>query len=479
MKKPLLLLTLAVMGAGSAYGAELTNGSSVDSLSASTNDVLNYEIAVPPDAANLDVTISGGSGDADLYVKAGSAPSASSYDCRPYLAGNEESCSFGTPQTATYYVQVRAYESFSGLSLLASYDGGGSGGSQALTEGEQLHGLSGGADSESYFHLDVPASSENLVVAISGGSGDADLYLRYGTSPTTSTYDCRPYQSGNDEQCTVASPQNGTYHLMVRGYSAFSNLSLQATYNGSGTGGGATWDGYEQYYANAIGKTGGALIDALNEAAGRNHSRMSYSQVWTALKYTDEDPANSNNVLLIYTGRSQAKSFNASGNNDQDAWNREHSWPKSHGFPSSGDWAYTDIHHLRPSDVSVNADRGSKDYDNGGSSISEAPGNYTDDDSFEPRDRVKGDLARMMFYMDVRYNGGDGTGTSDLELVNYSGTSGANLGKLCTLLAWHQLDPVSDEEVARHARIVEQQGNRNPFVDYPAWVEEIWGGQCG
>jgi len=84
----------------------------------------------------------------------------------------------------------------------------------------------------------------------------------------------------------------------------------------------------------------------------------------------------------------------------------------------------------------------------------------------------------MMFYMDVRYNGNDSTGTGDLELVNYSGTSGSQLGDLCTLLTWHNQDPVSTDEISRHGRIVEEQGNRNPFVDYPAWANQIFDSSC-
>lgn len=479
MKKRLTFLTLALTGL-TAQGAVLTEGIPVESLSANTDAALDFELSVPTDARNLSIQMSGGSGDADLYVRAGAVPTTSTYDCRPYLSGNDEICDDADPQSGAYYIQVRAYQSFSGVSLLATYDLANGGTSQAMINGETLNGLSGADGSETHYHLDVPADARDLVVEISGGSGDADLYLKYGTSPTTSSYDCRPYEAGNDETCSVASPQSGVYHAMIDGYNAYSNLSLTARYtDGGGSGNdGATWDGFETYYADAIGKTGTALASALNEAAARNHTRMSYSQVWDALSYTDEDPNNSNNVLLIYTGRSQDKDFSASGNNDQDAWNREHSWPKSYGFPSGGDWAYTDIHHLRPSDVSVNADRGNKDYGNGGSEISEAPGNYTDSDSFEPRDAVKGDLARMMFYMDVRYDGNDGTGVGDLTLVNHTGTDWNELGRLCTLYSWHQQDPVSESEIERHARIVEQQGNRNPFVDYPAWVDDLWGAQC-
>ena len=241
---------------------------------------------------------------------------------------------------------------------------------------------------------------------------------------------------------------------------------------------GATWSGFDSYYENAIGQTGQVLLDELQFLASLNHNRMSYSQVWDALRYTDEDEGNTDNVILFYSGRSQSKLFTSSGNNDPDAWNREHSWPKSHGFPGRGDWGYTDIHHLRPTDASVNSARGNRDYDVGGSEISEAPGNFRDSDSFEPRDAVKGDVARMMFYMDVRYNGNDGTGTDDLVLVDFSQTQGGELGDLCTLYDWHNQDPVSEEEIRRHSRIVERQGNRNPFVDYPNWAHEIWGQEC-
>ncbi len=477
MKYLVLKFFLVLSLVSSVHAVELNEGVAQNNLSATTGNSLSFELQVPADATNLSIAISGGSGDADLYVRAGAAPTTSNFDCRPYRYGNNETCQFSSPANTTYYIQLRAYNTFSGVTLIATYDQAQTS-TEILSNGQTVNGLSGSSGSSRTYKIELPASSSNLTVAMSGGSGDADLYLKFGSAPSTSSYDCRPYLNGNNETCQIASPQTGTYYILVRGYSAYSNVALTASFEGDTNNGGATWDGYETYYSEAIGKSGQALIDALNEAASRNHNRMSYSQVWDALKYTDEDPNNSNNVILLYTGRSQSKNFTSSGNNDPDAWNREHSWPKSHGFSSSGQWAYTDIHHLRPSDASVNATRGNKDFDNGGSEISEAPGNFTDNDSIEPRDAMKGDLARMMFYLDVRYNGNDASGVPDLKLVNYTGTSGATLGSLCVLLAWHNQDPVSDEEIARHARIVERQGNRNPFVDYPAWANEIWDNSC-
>ncbi len=237
---------------------------------------------------------------------------------------------------------------------------------------------------------------------------------------------------------------------------------------GGGTGGGSPYD--ETYYASAVGLSGAALKAELHDIISV-HSKLTYDQVWDALRDTDEDPANPGNVILLYTGRSQSKTLNGGGVDD---WNREHVWAKSHGGFGTATGPGTDVHHLRPTDVSVNGSRGNKDFDNGGSVVSEAPGNYTDADSFEPRDAVKGDVARMVLYMAVRYEGGDGW--ADLEpndLVDNGSTP--YLGRLSVLRTWNAQDPPSAFEMRRNDRIHEVwQGNRNPFVDHPEWVDAIW-----
>jgi len=78
----------------------------------------------------------------------------------------------------------------------------------------------------------------------------------------------------------------------------------------------------------------------------------------------------------------------------------------------------------------------------------------------------------MLFYMDVRYEGGDGY--VDLQLVDYTGTNGPLFGKLSTLKQWHKDDPVSDFERSRNQKIYNWQRNRNPFIDHPEWVQEVW-----
>ena len=114
---------------GGNGGGTLTKGVPATGLSASTGSDVVYTMVVPSGATNLSFTTSGGTGDADLFVKRGSAPTDSSYDCRPYRSGNAETCSFAAPVAGTYYVRVKAYSSFSGVSLVGNYTaGGGDGG---------------------------------------------------------------------------------------------------------------------------------------------------------------------------------------------------------------------------------------------------------------------------------------------------------------------------------------------------------------
>lgn len=467
-------------GGGTAPDSVLVNGVARTGLNAARGEKRYFTIDVPAGATALAFVMQGGSGDADLYVQLGSDPTASSYLCRPYLSGNAERCDFATPSPGTYHVMLDAYAAYSGVSLEASYTAAGNGGgtpSNELTNGEIRSNLAASQGSELSFHFVVPAGASDMTVAISGGSGDADLYLRAGAVPTSSAYDCRPYLAGNNESCTVATPATGDYYLVLKAYNSFSGVSLSLNYTVASNGGNG-FD-FNTYYASAIGKTGAALKAALNQIV-QVQVQMTYSEVWTALEYTDEDPNNTNNVILLYSGRSQPKTERSGLVNSPDAWNREHVWPKSHGFPNSSQGAYTDINHLRPADSSINSTRGNKDFDWGGTPITEAPENKRDADSFEPANAVKGDVARMVFYMDMRYEGNDSSGVPDLSIMDYTGTQTGQplLGKLCTLVAWHRQDPVSAWEQRRNNRVYEIQQNRNPFIDNPQWVESLYGSLC-
>jgi len=130
--------TSSVTVSSGGGGTVLSNGVPVTGLSAATGASLNYTMVVPAGASNLTFTTSGGTGDMDMYVKSGSAPTDTVYDCRPYVNGNAETCTFATPTAGTYYVRLKAYSAFSGVSLTGSYTTGGGGGTQTYTNGTDV-----------------------------------------------------------------------------------------------------------------------------------------------------------------------------------------------------------------------------------------------------------------------------------------------------------------------------------------------------
>ncbi|MDL1870373.1 xanthomonalisin, partial [Gammaproteobacteria bacterium PRO6] len=132
-----------------------------------------------------------------------SAPTTSSYDCRSWNSGNSETCSITTAQAGTYHVMINAYAAFSGMSLTGSYSTGGGGGGTVLQNGVAVTGLSAVKNGQLRYTMVVPAGATNLKFVTSGGSGDGDLYVKFGSAPTTSSYDCRSWNSGNSETCSI------------------------------------------------------------------------------------------------------------------------------------------------------------------------------------------------------------------------------------------------------------------------------------
>ncbi len=229
------------------------------------------------------------------------------------------------------------------------------------------------------------------------------------------------------------------------------------------------------YYDGTQGLSGEELKSALNDII-KDHTVHSYDALRDyILPDTDEDPDNPDNVILLYTGWSRPKDEFGGGASD---WNREHVWAKSHGDFGNDPPPGTDAHHIRPTDVSVNSARGNLDFDNGGTEYIDGDGPtgcFRDGDSWEPRDAVKGDVARMIFYMEVRYEGENDE--PDLEMVDYipSSPSGEPYhGLKSTLLEWHLQDPVDDWETQRNDKVYFYQENRNPFIDHPEFVDLIW-----
>lgn len=236
------------------------------------------------------------------------------------------------------------------------------------------------------------------------------------------------------------------------------------------------------YYANLEGLSGAVLKQALqdiiaNPAVVRAHN---YGDIVELLKEADRNPLNGSQVWMLYVESPRSKLDYQIGSSNIGVWNREHIWPQSRGgFADATSpfadgiaiWAPTgpddilaghaDAHHIRAEDGSENTSRSNRDY---GSDYNGPLGNAGS---------WKGDVARALFYMAVRYNG--------LSLVegNPVDTTVGQMGDLASLLAWNQADPADDFEMHRNNYIYTWQYNRNPFIDYPLLANYIFGSQYG
>ena len=205
--------------------------------------------------------------------------------------------------------------------------------------------------------------------------------------------------------------------------------------------------------------------------------------VWKALLDIDAGGDGTDTVQLIYTQTLQRNASTLRG--VAGGWNREHLWPQSRGGGTSGDGAaFTDVHHLRPSDWNVNAARGNKflaacpmTIDNTGAEIvctipahvEAAADTAASPTTFLPPTAVRGVVARALLYMSVRY--ADAISLTDCPTNNVE----SEMAYLSELITWHQLYPVTADEEQRNQRICERwQGNRNPFVDHPTWVTALF-----
>jgi len=239
-----------------------------------------------------------------------------------------------------------------------------------------------------------------------------------------------------------------------------------------------------------------------------DHKRFPYTSsetdTWDILEKADQDPNNSLNVITIYRNATYQKEH---GGNS--FYNREHTWPKSYGFPddNSSNSPYTDAHHLFIADSGYNSSRSNKPYANCDSNCAEKVtesnndrgginSNWTDGSysagSWETWDARKGDVARALMYMAIRYEGGihNETGdsepdlilTDDRNLIDASSTGSnesiAYMGLKSTLIQWHKGDPVDDFERRHTDAVYAHQGNRNPFIDHPEYVECVFESIC-
>jgi endonuclease I len=228
------------------------------------------------------------------------------------------------------------------------------------------------------------------------------------------------------------------------------------------------------YYAQIEAISGAPLRSQLHDLID-GHWVISYNNLPDLFSVIDADPEIPGNILLIYSGTSVSSGSSS--------WNREHLWPRSFGAETGP--AYSDAHHLFPSNSSTNSDRSNFPFANLSSSrpLANAPDSRVNEGLrlIEPRNADKGRIARAMFYMDVRYDGSDSQG--DFYLSDYPASFSTRFGRLSDLLEWNRAYPPDERERRRNHLIYAGvrvgskglfQSNRNPFVDYPDLVDAIF-----
>lgn len=212
---------------------------------------------------------------------------------------------------------------------------------------------------------------------------------------------------------------------------------------------------YGSYYINIQATSGDALMYELRELITETHTKTtSYDELREYLQDADEDPNNSNNMLMFYTAESITK-VTIDGNS---TWTREHVWAQSLSWfdDKKSEPAYSDMHHIRPVRQSVNGSRNNTPF-------GESPGYYNPYNVNSSGSDFRGDVARILFYMFTRYEEADKYGC---EIIAES---------MKILLSWNEIDPVSETEIIRNNYTKLIQGNRNPFIDNPDYADMIWG----
>ena len=212
---------------------ELSNGQSV-SISGAQDSEQVFRITLPQGTSALDVTLSGGSGDADLYVREQQAPTTGEFDCRPYIGGNEEQCQLNLGSaTSEVYIMVRGYNAFADVSLTASYQAPSHIDDMCAQQGPRTDGrlVAGeticlGAQAPMWFSIENVAAAQSVRIETAHGSGD--LMLEYANQgwPNGSNVEARSDTSGNVECLSVSGQSNYWGYLKVSGNSAGASLKL-------------------------------------------------------------------------------------------------------------------------------------------------------------------------------------------------------------------------------------------------------------
>ncbi len=388
-----------------------------------------------------------------------------------------------------------------------------------------------------YFVIGDTSLTPDVTLAANSLNDDANAVALYFSNvsnfnigdsiTTTNIMDALVYDSGQSDDVGLLALLNvGQAQINEDGNANSANESNARCPNG--TGGAQNTASYAQVAPTAGAANSGcplgsyyAGVDTTNATTLRqtvhdiikvsvsNPYSSSSTDTWDMLSFADEDPLTNvdpnvvEKVIMVY--KNDSLTYNGGG---QQPYNREHTWPQSYGFKTpTNNAARTDAHHLMMSDKNYNNNRGNLYFDNCNASCTERPttayngigggsgtypgnSNWFDGNSWEVWNERKGDIARAMFYMDVRYAGDrvDNFGVQEPDLILTDNTSLIQthstlqavgyMGLLSTLLDWHTQDPVDATEMARNDVVFGFQMNRNPFIDHPEWVACIFQNIC-
>jgi serine protease len=196
-------------------------------ISGALGSTLRYRISVPTEARNLRVSLTGGTGNADLYLRYSIEPTTTTYNCRPYLAaGATELCTVASPAVGYWYVNVVGRAAYSKVTLRASYEL-----PTILANNATVSGLAASTGTTRRYMVSVPYGAKNLKIETSGGTGNADLFVRRGATPTATVYDCYSAKAaGLVDTCAFAAPAWGNWYVSLVPRSSYANLTLKVTY---------------------------------------------------------------------------------------------------------------------------------------------------------------------------------------------------------------------------------------------------------
>jgi uncharacterized protein YfaP (DUF2135 family) len=208
---------------------QLTDGVATTGSLSATGDGKYYSITIASGKAQLKVELTGPSGaDFDLYVKLGSTPTTSTYDYSGTTSSASETISITNPAAGTWYIYVYSYSGSGSFTIKASTST--STDSGQLTDGVAKTGSLSGTGQKAYFYITIPSGKSQLKIELTGPSGtDFDLYVKLGSTPSTSSYDYRSIGSTSTETITISSPSAGTWYIMVYSYSGSGTFTIKAT----------------------------------------------------------------------------------------------------------------------------------------------------------------------------------------------------------------------------------------------------------